>query len=41
MGIPEYLEEEWNVSEWYGTGEDEDEVVFEDVDQDTLDKEFG
>ena len=41
MGIPAYLEEEWCVSDWFRTDEDDEEVVFEDVDQDTLDKEFG
>ena len=41
MGIPAYLEEEWNVSDWFCSDEDDEEVVFEDVDQDTLDKEFG
>ena len=41
MGIPAYLEEEWCVSDWFRTDEDDEEVVFEDVDQDTLDKEEG
>jgi hypothetical protein len=41
MGIPAYLEEEWCVSDWFRTDEDDEEVVFEDVDQDTLDNEFG
>ena len=41
MGIPAYLEEAWCVSDWFRTDEDDEEVVFEDVDQDTLDKEFG